>query len=57
MSTLAIQLSAVKSLGILTAEPQNKKPQNIEVKTIVLFLLKTSAVRNSLFDILYSTYK
>jgi hypothetical protein len=34
-----------------TAEPQNKEPQNIEVKNIFLFLSKTSAVQNSLFDI------
>ena len=32
-------------------EQQNKKPQNIEVKNIVLFLSKTSAVRNSLLDL------
>jgi hypothetical protein len=28
--------------------------QNFEIKNICLFLLKTSAVRNSLFDIRYS---
>ncbi len=37
--------------------PQNKEQQNIEVKNIVLFLSKTSAVRNSLFDIRYSKCK
>jgi len=31
--------------------------QNIEVKNIVSLLSKTSAVRNSLFDIRYSKYK
>jgi hypothetical protein len=38
-------------LKVVYYEPQNKEPQNIEVKNIVLFLLKTSAVRISLFDI------
>jgi NADH pyrophosphatase NudC (nudix superfamily) len=33
------------------------EPQNIEVKNITLLLSKTSAVRNSLFDIRYSKYK
>ena len=41
----------------MNREPQNKEPQNIEVKNIVLFLSKTSAVRNSLFDIRYSKWK
>ena len=36
-------------------EPQNKEPQNIEVKNIVSLLSKTSAVRNSLFDIVLRT--
>jgi hypothetical protein len=40
-----------------TAEPQNKEPQNIEVKNVALFSYKTSAVRNSLFDIRYSKCK
>jgi hypothetical protein len=42
---------------IQTAEPQKNKPQNIEVKNTMLILSKTSAVRNSLFDIRYSTTK
>ena len=45
----------VENMNRRTAEPQNKKPQNIEVKDIVLFLSKTSAVRNSLFDIVLRT--
>jgi hypothetical protein len=36
-------------------EPQNKEPQNIEVKNILSLLSKTSAVRNSLFDIVLRT--
>jgi hypothetical protein len=50
-----IQGSRYKALKIQTAEPQNKKPQNIEVKNIVLFLSITSAVRHSLFDIVLRT--
>ena len=53
---LSIKLSSAKSLKILTAEPKNYEPQNIEVKKIVSFLSKTSAVRHSLFDIRYSKY-
>jgi hypothetical protein len=45
------------SSRIQTAEPQNKEPQNIEAKNITLLLSKTSAVRNSLFDIRCSEYK
>jgi hypothetical protein len=41
-----------------TAEPQNKEPQNIEVKNIYLFFSKTSAVSaEGGFDIRYSKYK
>jgi hypothetical protein len=32
------------------------EPQNIEVKSIVSLISKTSAVRNSLFDIRYSDF-
>jgi hypothetical protein len=45
------KVSGVKVLRIQTAEPQH-----IEVKKIVSFLSKTSAVRHSLFDTRYSKY-
>ena len=42
----------ILKLKINYFEPQNKEPQNIEVKNF--FLKKISTVRNSLFDIRYS---
>jgi hypothetical protein len=53
-SAFSIQLAFFKSLRIRTAEPQNKEPQNIEVKK----LSKTSAVSaGGGFDIRYSKYQ
>ena len=51
----AISYLVFEYLNRRTAEPQDKEPQNIEVKNIVLFLSKTSAVRNSSFDIVLRT--
>jgi hypothetical protein len=39
----------------MNRKPQNQEPQNIEVNNTVLFLSKTSAVRHSLFGIVFRT--
>jgi hypothetical protein len=51
-----ISYHVVENMNRRTAESAGGG-QNIEVKNIVLFFSKISAVRNSLFDIRYSKYK
>jgi hypothetical protein len=52
-------LSAYESQGVgcQLSRRREYEPQNTEVKNIVSFISKTSAVRNSLFDIRHSKHK